>query len=390
MTGSAHRATAYFELARQHFDSENAPRLALYLLNITALARLRSGDAGGALALEDEIELRLQDPRRRDWHLIYINCLNLARIYKKLGALDHAARYYRRAFYVTSSARSESDLLYMNLCQAQLEALRGNTAAVLSNWLRATIHWLSDPLPEALAPRVAQAVLGKPLNDCGADVEQISAALNRALGMAAARHDIAFVPLKQEVGFARLTRRGQADVCVAHDDWALALSWQEIAPSPFVGTQYSALKRTVAGLLAALVPEVDFTGVRGLLADSRCGSELPATVREACWSCWRYDVRELIHAGQHYRILATDDFLTKFVVQLSAAIHSIAPGGAHLRITFKRYLAPIELESDECSIVEYLDTPRTIAQLAQSLGRSPHDCAAIIRSLEDKRVVVIG
>ncbi|TCW83999.1 hypothetical protein C5O80_12990 [Burkholderia sp. SRS-46] len=391
MTGHARVANSYFELARQHFDPDSAPRLALYLLNISALAKLKSGDVDGALALEKEIESRLQDLPGRDWHLIYINCLNLARIYKKIGALDEATLYYRRAFFVTSSARTESDLLYMNLCHAQLDNLRGDTEAAVDNWLRAAIHWLSNPLPEALAPRVAQAVLGKPLNDREADVEQISAVLSKALGDAATARGIALAPSARTIGFARLSEPGQAELCIATEGWAIAASWQKAGAPPFAGAQYDALNRLVSGLVAAQFPQIDLAAVQTLLSDSRCGVELPATVREACWSCWRYGVTELLHAGRHYLVPAGEnDVLARFIVQPSGAIASIVRSGECLQVRFKRYLAPIELTGLERTIVEGLDEPLSIAQLAQRLDCPVSDCAVTVRRLEDRRVVVVG
>lgn len=391
MTGRARDANDYFDLARKHFNRDASPRLALYLLNISALAKLKSGDVDGALLLEKEIEASLRDPRRRDWHLLYINALNLARIHKKVGDLHQSAQYYRLAFHVTSGARTDSDLLYMNLCHAQIETLRGNTAEALGHWLRAAVHWLSNPLPEALAPRVAQAVLGKPLNDSEADVEEISNVLDKALCTAAAEYGLAFVQAGKAVAFARLTRPGQADTCVASDALTVALSSQAVAPCPYAGPRYDALKRTITGMLAALFPTMDMSGVSSILSDARHGIELPMTAREACWSCWRYDIQDLLYAGRHYALGgAEDDALATFVVRPGAALGAIVRVGERLRIHFKRYLPPIELDGRERAIVECLDKPLTLAQLAERLGCTIRTCAMSVRLLEDRHVVGVG
>ncbi len=391
MTGHAPEASRYFDLAREHFDSEGSPRLALYLLNISALAKLKSNDIDGALLLEKEIESRLQDPVRRDWHLRYINALNLARIYKRIGDLDRSAWYYHVAFSVTSGVRTDSDLLYMNLCHAQLETLAGNTEAAFHHWLRAATHWLSNPLPEALAPRVAQAVRGKPLNDSEADVEAISATLDKALRNAASERGVTFAPAEQAVAFARLTGPGQADMCVLGEGLTIALSSQEIVASPFVGPQYDALKHTVMGILVAMFPAIDLSGVRSILSESRQGMELPLSLREASWSCCRYDIRVLTHAGRQYTVTAQDDdMLANFVVRPGAGIAAVVRSGERLGIHFKRYLSPIELDGHERAIVECLAQPLSLAQLSQRLGRSIQACANDVRSLEDRHVVMVG
>lgn len=94
-------------------------------------------------------------------------------------------------------------------------------------------------------------------------------------------------------------------------------------------------------------------------------------MREASWSCCRYDIRLLIHAGRQYRVAANDDdVLAKFVVHLGAGIGAIVRGDECLRIHFKRYLPPIELDGCEYDIVECLALP-----LSQRLNRSIYECA---------------
>ncbi|VVD68630.1 hypothetical protein PCO31111_00498 [Pandoraea communis] len=390
MTGRAGEANRYFDLARAHFDSDSAPRLAMYLLNISALAKLKSNDIDGAVLLEKQIEARLQDPVRRDWHLLYINALNLARIYKKIGDFARCARYYHFAFSVMSGVRTDSDLLYMNLCHAQLETLSGNADAAFHHWLRTATHWLSNPLPEALAPRVAQAILGKPLNDSEADVEAISATLDKALREAASERGVTFSAAEKVVAFGRLTEPGQADMCVLGEGLTVALSSQAVVMPPFAGPKYDALKQTVTGILMATFHAIDFSHVRSVLSDSRHGIEMPLNLREALWSCCRYDIRVLTHAARQYRLATEDDdVLAKFVVRLGAGIGAISRGDECLRIHFKRYVPPIEVDARERDIVEGLARPLSLAQLAERLGRSIRACAKDVRSLEDRHVVMV-
>lgn len=390
MLGRASEAHDYLVLATRHSDAQRLPRLTLYLQNILALAELKSGRTEQALALEKQIEACLDSLPVEDWHLSYINRLNLARVHKKIGHLEQAAMYYRRAFLVTLNARTESDLLYVNLCEARLAARRGNRQAAFDNWMRAAIHWLSNPLPEALAPRVAQEMLGGPLIGVSADVEQVSAALNDALLDAAGKSGFAFEPAARAVAFSRLECAGAADACLAHQGWAIAVSRGERASPVFVGVQYDTLARTVIGILAAYFPRFDFAQAQAFMSDARCGVELPGTIRQAFWSCWCYGIPELIYAGQHYPISpCEDEALGKLVVRISLAVKAIHPCEGGLMFHFKRYLTPIELADRESAIVKYLDEPKTMAELAEQHRASIRDCAAWIRSLEDKRVVAV-
>jgi tetratricopeptide (TPR) repeat protein len=389
MTRRPHEADEYFERARAHFDTANAPRLTSYLLNISALAKLRCGDTGAALALECEIEARLRELPRCDWHLVYINCLNLARIYKRIGDLGRAEQYYRRAFFVTAGVRTESDLLYMNLCHARLAQLRGDTGAAFRNTLRAAIHWLSNPLPEALAPRVAQAVAGNRTGG-GTDVEQVSLVLEQMLLNAAELHGADVRPVRDGVSFNRLTRPRQAAVYAVHDGWAIALSQRKPAAPAFRGVRYDALKRTVTGVLAGQFSQIDFSCCRRVLSDARFGIELPSTAREACWSSYRYGIRELLRAGQRYRLSAETGELGRFVVQRGAAVASIARSGGRVTVGFKRYLAPLGLDDGECSILACLDEPITVAQLAERVGWSISVCVTVIRLLEERHVIAVA
>ena len=69
----------------------------LYLLNISALNRLKLGDLDGALAIEKNIETRSASLVSRDWHLEYVNMINIARLLRRQGDFAGAEHYYSRA-----------------------------------------------------------------------------------------------------------------------------------------------------------------------------------------------------------------------------------------------------------------------------------------------------
>ncbi|AFK56781.1 hypothetical protein TMO_c0171 (plasmid) [Tistrella mobilis KA081020-065] len=158
MTGRPAEADRLFGEARALATPADRDPMWLYLLNISALAKLRTGRIDDAFAFEHQIEARLRSFDPPDWHLSYINAINLARLHRQAGQIPEARACYERAFAITLGLRSESDQLYLAVCQAGLEQAEGRIAEALITTLRAALHWLSMAVPEALAPRVARAM----------------------------------------------------------------------------------------------------------------------------------------------------------------------------------------------------------------------------------------
>nr|WP_314547694.1 hypothetical protein [uncultured Massilia sp.] len=395
MSGRPEDAEPLFARACALLDADTHPRLYLYLLNISALNKLRLGQAEDALAIEGEIERRLRALARPDWHLAYINSLNLARIHKKLGGLDQAERCYAHAFRVTHHLRNESDLLYTNLCLAQLDELRGDHASAFVHRLRAALHWLSNPLPEALAPRVAQAVLGRPLANREADVEAISGELAARLRDAARREDIDATPFARPIPLHRIGPSSVADTCVGAAGWSVMTSTRDYGPAPFDGARYVALNRLAVGLLARLAqlpPGASFDEVRAILTDKRCGIELPATPREMLWSCLAWHVPVLHVGGRRCRVgqQAPAALVTAFTVQRSRAIDILDTGADTWQVRFKRYLPPRTLAHDEQACLARLSAPVGLAQLAGELGLGFDACIGLVQRMAQARLVEVS
>ena len=171
MTGRPAEADRLFGEARALATPADRDPMWLYLLNISALAKLRTGRIDDAFAFEHQIETRLRGFDPPDWHLGYINAINLARLHRQAGQIPEARACYERAFAITLGLRSESDQLYLAVCQAGLEQAEGRIAEALITTLRAALHWLSMTVPEALAPRVARAMGAVPGGELVARVD---------------------------------------------------------------------------------------------------------------------------------------------------------------------------------------------------------------------------
>ncbi|MBB5370085.1 MULTISPECIES: hypothetical protein [unclassified Janthinobacterium] len=391
MSGQAALAEQYFALARQYLDPVQHRRLYLYLLNISALNQLRLGQVEQALAFENEIERQLTELPDPDWHLIYINSLNQARIFKKCRDLEQAEHYYNRAFFINFQLRNESDLLYTNLCYAQLESLRGSPETALMYWLRTCLHWLSNAMPEALAPRVAQAILGMPLSNQDADVEKISVVLSEQLLVAVKAVGRSVSPLPQAIVLQRIDAASRAEICLAQPGWSVFATGQgERLETIFTGPAYRLLNRQVLGVLAADFPQVDFKLFRTLFTDAQWGIELAEQPRELVWACLKWQVPELLCQGQRYRIdensLQTFD---GFRIESSRAINYVRVGPQQWQVHFKRYLKPLALNKDEQRCMEHLRTPSTFAETGTALGIDAHSCWRLINSMAEKRLVSV-
>lgn len=393
MTGDAAGAEPWFARARQLLDPVRERRLYLYLPNISALAKLRLGDAATALAYERDIERRLLEMARPDWHLVYINCLNQARIFKKQGDYRQAERCYARGLHVTHQLRNESDLLYTNLCQAQLAALQGQDEAALAHWLRAVLHWLSNPWPEALAPRVAQAVLGRPLSNRAGGVEPIAQALAAQLRGACLRIGIDPAPAARAIPLHRVTPGSRPDACIGQPGWSVLASARDHGPMPFDGPAYAALNRLAVGLLDALAPGTGLADAGALLTDDRDGIDLPASPREVLWSCLRWRVPLLRFAARDYRLPGRETAAADLLVERSRAIDAIETGSDPWRVHFRRYLAPRVLAPDEQACLarlERLERPPRLAELAPLLGCGMAEAIDLVVRMSDRRLLTVA
>ncbi|MBA0163492.1 hypothetical protein H0255_10110 [Pectobacterium versatile] len=405
MTGQPAQAEPYFAKARQLLDPQYDPRLYLYLLNISALNQLRLGDSEAALAIEKSIEQQLALLPTPDWHLTYINCLNLARIYKKQRHFSKAEHYYRQGFSVNEQLRNESDLLYMNFCLAQLEALQERHQQALFYWLRTTLHWLSNPLPEALAPRVVQAILNRPLSNKESSPEQISASLLQSLRQCCQQLGLEVHSADHCIAFGRISDTGQAQQCIGLPGLSLLISREYSAPLPFDGDACRQLNQWVLGLLQLLLPQFELDGIRSVLTDQQYGVELPATARETLWSCLKWQVPELIFAGQRYDVPLEDKSATaitssqhqlshsalfnSFRVVHSKAISYVQNGPQGWQVVFKRYRPTLKLSSRQQVLLRYVQEERSLDQLCQFLQIAPEECLRQLYQLTEQRLIQV-
>jgi len=377
MMKQAQRAEPYMQGARELL----APILGrnhqfLYLLNISALNRVNLGDMDGALAIEKEIENASAAASDRDYRLEYVNSINLARLYRRRNDFDLASTYYERAFATTEGARTESDLVYTNACMARLDSARGRHLDALLGWLRASLHWLSSSVPEALGWRVLSAV-------CGAKVQQgesiplenVARSLNELLRASAQAAGVMPAPSTFVPAFIRADRifTGLSSAEGVGAPGFSVFSIQTSIQPGQSGPEYRALSASVPGLMAVLAQAPELQQSPTILVDDRLGREMATNKSELLSACLRLGVERTRYNGDAIEPAS----FQQGRVALGPAVAKVDLSSGGGCVHFKRYLPPRRLSAAEADLLAQLDagTPATAFN------------SATIRALEADRVL---
>jgi tetratricopeptide (TPR) repeat protein len=380
MSGRAAEADAHLEQARALYGAGAGSREHLYLLNISALARLRLGDAAGALALEEAIagDAAALDPP--DPALEYLNAINLARLRRRLGDLEGARRDYSRAFDVTLGTRSDSELVYTNVTLGRLAAGSGDPDEALLCALRAALHWLAGAVPEAIGSRTLAAVVGRPWPPrARPEVAEVAAALTAQLNDAALACGLAAVATSDPApAFVRsdAADREGLELRAAGADGVGFLTAMPALPGRRICPEQARLGALVRDLLDTLCPGSDVATAGTIVVDARFGREVPVTAAELLGVCIRLGVGQMVVSG----LAVTLDEATRSALERSAsvrlgpAVSSIERNGT---VRFKRILPPRPLDGDEAQVIGSLDR--------LDIGRT----LRVVRALEAGRVVTV-
>lgn len=154
----AAEAKYYFGLADMSVESEPGDVNSLYRMNIFALCQHLNGKTDQALLIENRIREaigKLDKPRPQ---ITYINYINLARLYRYVENYEESKYCYDQAFAIDRGSKSETDLIYPQVCYAMLYEKQEDYVNAMQHWLSAAIHWLSAENPEALGWRAVRAI----------------------------------------------------------------------------------------------------------------------------------------------------------------------------------------------------------------------------------------
>jgi tetratricopeptide (TPR) repeat protein len=396
MSDDQTRAESYLREARDLLAPNRQAREYLYLLNISALNALKLGDLDRALAIEHSVEASLSNQIPRDWHLWYVNSINIARLHFRRGDTEAALLYYGRAFETTKGSRSDSDGIYANVCLARVRAKKASAAKALLEWIRAGLLWVSSSAPEALAPRVTRGILGRSLDPGESLVEQVSAALTKELLVAS---DAAGIPLMNTPADALPVFVRSGDVAEPVPPGAIlygagapgcsVLVSECETPSAFSGPDYDHLRSVLRTLLQQLVPLNDLDDFNTLAIDDRLGCEIPSTASELVGTCLRLGVPQMRFGFETVEFDEERRRLLEMAlfVRLGSAVDRMEFADGKAVVTFKRYLVPRVIIGDDVAILTAIADRPLLIELARRLDRPAATVLASLRALEQSRVV---
>jgi tetratricopeptide (TPR) repeat protein len=385
----------------------------LYVLNIYALSRFKTGDVEGALQIESSIESAIQadialaetsaagkqPSKGRDWPLEYVNSINIARVHRRRSAFDLSAQYYDRAFDGTLGARTESDAVYTNVCRALVNSRRGRLDQALAEWLRAALHWVSASVPEALGTRVVQAIVGRASDNSMNQCERVSSSLAAHLTQAAhaAGKDIdlskEFVPptfLKMDAWFEECPPVGL--VGVGAPGWGL-FGTEQALDAGYDGPEHAKLRRLLWAMLRPDAAWPQDRPIATILVDDRFGQEIPVRPIELLECCVRLGAGRLVwrHTGHSISGEMRAALEADSRVSLGPAVDRVEPAPAGAMVAFKRYRPPIMLDRDDATVASEAGRVSSVGKISELLGGRPADqVIQALRRLERQRIIVLS
>jgi tetratricopeptide (TPR) repeat protein len=384
MLERATEAEPYLESARQLLGKSGDTDEYLYVLNISALNRLKLGDWEGAFAQEQHIRSRLDRLPAGRWQITYINSLNLARLYRRRDRLDEAERSYLEAFSTCLGVWSDSDAIYLNVCLAKLHEARQQFHDAMRAWTRAALYWVSSSVPESISNRVLNAIVGfRAMHGAGNLIDEVSSALVSYLLTNAKAAEIEceiFDDLNSASAFVR------ADSSMQCGEWqaqSIAGRWVfglEGEMAPVVDTKANRRLRRILSLLTT--PASNNAGVFPVIViDDQLGGGLPETEPEMLAACLRLGVRVIRVAGQSINLdgSAGERLNASLRVRLANPVSQVKVTDGGAVVNFKRYLEPRLLSGSIAAAVRCIATLTDIP--AQDFDIS------VLRALERQRIV---
>jgi tetratricopeptide (TPR) repeat protein len=368
----------------------------LYVLNILALNRLKMGDWQGALSIENRIRSALERLPSGRWQITYINSLNLARLYRRRDNLEAAEQCYLEAFSTSFGAWSDSDLLYLNVCQARLYEARTDYREALHSWIRAALYWVSSPVPEGISERVIGAVIGSPPVSARCTIDEVSVALiARLQANAEAAHlapDIVGCHAAENVNIPSIVRSGCIPATHAIPLWhALGADgfWVFGMAGCIPPVVNSNPNRRLRAILAALLTgsQPDGTGrVDTIVVDDGMGCGLPETEAELLAACVRHGVQSLIFKGRPVS-LSGEQLSARLHARLASTVSRVFEAGDGVVVAFKRYLKPRPFNGRAAAIVRAFSKAESwdLSSLYRETGAN--DDLPLLRTMEKQRVI---
>lgn len=334
---------------RELRNAENA--IDLYLLNIFALSLLRNGDWDAAMKIEQGIGKRLRMLPEPDWHLSYINNFNLARLYRMRGENGLALNHIRAVLETTEGLQTDSDHIYFNLTMGDISARRESHSESLAYLWRAALHFLCNPVPEAIGWRTLMSVLGRRKAVDWKTPELIAEGLCSKLEQAAEKEGLTLVEKEFDLPFY-YSDQGLGlinDECwtiAAPQFGALIMSPGDLGKPGYDSPAYRRLRSISMQIFDARSVGYDIDPVKSVMFTPTAGVELPPKEADqrACLAL-KYGVTKALSRQGAEPNLAIDEAAAQTSVHLPPVVADVVrtTDGLGALVSFKRYKEALEL-----------------------------------------------
>ena len=389
MSGNGKEALPYLREALTLCKPAVIDTAYLFLMNITALAEVRSGNAAKALEMEKEIDGLISSLGVSDARLLFVNSINLARLYRYAGDMDQCEALYRRAFTTVEGARTETDSINANLCLARVAEGRADNRESFLAWLRAALYWAASDCPESLNWRVQSLVLGKdPLVAVGSMaeafqlVERLAGAFLKNLqeksgscGLTVGPHVSGHKPCTFRYA-ALHSRDFTPGRYVGGAGWAVIASAEPQGEREY-GPRYRELNQWLSTWIASFGGQQNETACYWI--DGRDGIEMPQTWPEFLTSAADFGVKALTYEGINTTLGASEiaALADSRAMKLSGIIARIDESDTEAVVHFKRYLQPYTLCGQELLVFRTLQSQPNVAFAKLLLQEESLSAAAI-------------
>ena len=392
-------AEVYFKMARRALVHFKDSIYYLHLLNLSALNKVKLNRIEAAFDVESEIAERITNLEKTNWQLYYVNCINQAELYKQAQSYKKSERYYQKAFSTTLSLRSESDLIYTNLCTSKLEQLKGNHLLSFHYLFRGIIHWLSMEVPESIAPKVASTILNAPIYNKTDLPDQISKKLIEHLvsttqqaKILAENFNISQINPEDYVVFNRLDIQNKFNTenvaWVGNPGWSFILG-SSVKKPVYQSKNYNILSSMAFKFAEKAIPKSYIPHNPIVLVDDQLGCEIPATKTEIVESALRTGIETIIYRRKKYQInpAAKNELENNLKMVPSPGIDHLINKDEPNGIAFKRYKNSIDLKPFRQNIFDYLNDDLSLDNLVIKTNIRKNDLLKELRAMEQKKIV---
>ena len=338
-----------------------------YCENINALNELRGGNLEKAFKAEKGIEKVICEANGSvgsvDHRLIYINCINLARLYRRMGDLRNAREYFDQAFKQSLGNLTENDHIYWDACLAQLDADEGDHASALKRWLRVAINWLASELPEAIGDRTIRSITRQREYSQASKIDVTTGALIDTLLEAAGDSGVPIEP-KGLVGSRspiisttdmvpeNILQQGQV-VCLNE---LVVIKCPSIVRAPIGNANLQSLRCLVHELIQCIWPWHAPVGLDEMIViDRRRGMGIGQDILEAAESAVWHKIGALVSGSQKIALsgVSRGALFQESTLRLGPAVSEFDP---ELQlVSFKRYRIAQALTSEEKDAVSLIN-----------------------------------